>query len=261
MNAQTLILKQTPGQRLFHLLTLALLLLAAGLSHADDSSDPRINATSQGLKNAPSGNAGSKIVEFDALQLTGARGGKLRSKSQQKLTDVNARAVNTDFWFYDANVELFADADRDGYYYGIDLSFDADTVYVEADVYAVVYLSYQLGPWNEYAETDVFSIYGAESGDEYFIETELISGYPTGDYDILIELYDTYDGSFVASIGPEEDTSLSFLPLEDANRDAVVEVTQVVVNSGGGGAVTWLSLLLLGALALRSAVGSRSPGS
>ena len=258
MNAQTLNLKQTPGQRLFHLVTLTLFLLMAGLSYADEATEPRINATSQGLKSAPSGSVAKEVVEFAALQVTGERGGKLRSKTQQKLSDSPARAVNTDFWFYDANVELFSDADRDGYYYGIDLSFDADTVYVAADVFAVVYLSYQLGPWNEYAETEVFSIYGAEGSDEYSIESELISGYPTGDYDILIELYDTFDGSFVASIGPEENTSLSFLPLEDANRDAVVEVTQVVVNSGGGGAVTWLSLLLLGALAMRSAAGSRS---
>ena len=101
-------------------------------------------------------------------------------------------------WFYDAWVDLYADVDNDGYYSGIDLTFDADTIYSVAEVYAVVYLSYELGPWNEYAVTEDFTILGSSGTDEYFIETDLVAGYPTGDYDILIELFDTFDNAFVA---------------------------------------------------------------
>ena len=67
--------------------------------------------------------------------------------------------------------------------------------------------------------------------------------YPTGDYDILIELYDAYDGSFLASIGPEDTSQLSYLPLEDSTRDSAGN-TQVVVNSGGG-SLGWLLLFVL----------------
>ena len=53
-----------------------------------------------------------------------AASGTTRGREQQKL-GAESRTPNTDFWFYDADVELFADDDRDGYFHGIDLWFDA----------------------------------------------------------------------------------------------------------------------------------------
>ncbi|MDX1518322.1 MAG: choice-of-anchor H family protein [Woeseiaceae bacterium] len=162
-----------------------------------------------------------------------------------------SRTPNTDFWFYTADVELFGDEDRDGYFHGIDLLFDADTVYNVADVYAVVYLSEEGGPWFEYAETETFTIFGASSDDEYVIVSELLAGYPRASYDILIELFDTWDNSFVADFGPENTSELAFLPLEDAERDTPVTAPDVVVVSrGGGGAV---DIWTITALALMSA--------
>ncbi|MDX1515434.1 MAG: choice-of-anchor H family protein [Woeseiaceae bacterium] len=161
-----------------------------------------------------------------------------RGRAQQKTASAAARTPNSDFWFYLADVELFADDDRDGYYHGIDLLFDADTIYAHADVYAVVYLSLEGGPWIEYAATENFSVYGATSDDEYVIVSELLSGYPRGSYDLLIELFDAWDDSFVADIGPDNTSELAFLPLEDAERDTPqIGPTPVVVNRGGGGAV------------------------
>ena len=229
-----------------------LTLLAAGLAVADESVETRSSATSQG-KDIQRGALTDGAIAFDehaALLTTGNRDKTAGNKSAQKLSASAARSPNTDFWFYDATVDLFSDLDGDGYYYGIDLWFDADTVYNAADVYAVVYLSYEYGPWNEYAETATFSIFGATDSDSYAVETELVSGYPTGDYDILIELYDAYDNSFVASIGPDETSELSLLPLEDVGRDTP-ENTQIVVNTGGGGAFGWLAILGLLVLAVR----------
>ena len=111
---------------------------------------------------------------------------------------------------------LFNDQDRDGYYHGIDLLFDADTYYTVAEVYAVVYLSYEGGPWNEYGATENFTIFGSSSDDDYVLVSELLEGYPAGSYDILIELFDAYDDTFLAWIGPEDTSELAFLPLEDA---------------------------------------------
>ncbi|MCH8302979.1 MAG: hypothetical protein IH912_09520, partial [Proteobacteria bacterium] len=55
------------------------------------------------------------------------------------------------------------------------------------------------------------------------------------------------DSSFLASFGPDETSALSFLPLEDFNRDAPVDEIPVAVSHGGGGAAdTWtISMLLL----------------
>ncbi len=182
---------------------------------------------------------------YKALSLNGTRS----STSGQQST-------GNDFWFFTADVILFNDDDFDGYYWGIDLLFDADTIYDVADVYAVVYLSFQGGPWNEIAVTESFPIFGATSDDEYVLVTELVSGYPTGDYDLLIELFDSYDGVFLAEFGPEDTSELSFLPLEDANRDDPHFDDPVVIIHGGGGATSWwmisMMLLLLLGTALRN---------
>jgi hypothetical protein len=214
----------------------------------------RQTVTSRGLVSAGGASADLEpdTDQYAALTLTGSREKSKRSTAQGKVSSADAASANTDFWIYLAEVELFLDRDRDGYFTGIDLLFDADTYYEAAEVYAVIYLSYEYGPWNEYAETETFTIFGASAGDEYVVETELVQGYPTGNYDILIELYDAYDNAFVASLGPEDASQLAILPLEDTNRDTPAGTTQIVVNSGGGGAMGWMLLpLLLGAGVLR----------
>lgn len=231
---------------------LSLGLASPGAIAAEDAT--RKATTSQGLVSQGGAAADTEPTtdEYKALTLAGDRSKAARNSGQQKLTGNGAPVPNTDFWFYTADVELFLDRDRDGYYTGIDLLFDADTYYDVADVYAVIYLSYEYGPWNEYAETETFTIFGSSGDDEYVVETDLVEGYPTGNYDILIELYDAYDNAFVASFGPEDTSELAILPLEDVGRDAPAGTTQVVVNSGGGGSLSWLLLLgLVGASALR----------
>jgi hypothetical protein len=182
---------------------------------------------------------------YDPLAITGLREKPGPAAASGKASSATAMAnVSNDFWFYYADVELFNDDDEDGYFYGIDVLFDADTYFEVADVYAVLYLSYEGGPWNEYAVTETFSIHGATSDDEYVVVTELETGYPTGNYDLLIELYDTYDGAFVAEFGPEDDSGLGFLPLEDFNRDDPQRGAGSR-DDHGGGAVDWMTALLL----------------
>ena len=228
------------------------ILLFTGVAMADTGNEePRQSLTAEGHGITRGSVTDGKITykEHEALKL------KERSDSADKDMDVKPRAaevgisLDPDFWFYDVDVELFSDFDRDGYYYGIDLWFDADTNWSIADVYAVIYLSYEFGPWNEYAETEDITLFGTSGTDDYTIETELIAGYPTGDYDILIELYDADTNFLVASIGPEDTSELSYLPLEDSGRDSAGSGgTQVVVNSGGG---SMGLLFLLGLLAVR----------
>jgi len=188
--------------------------------------------------------------EYTSLLTTGDRATDKQSRrSKQTGAANNSAVVNYDFWFYSADVLLFNDHDVDGHYHGIDLLFDADTYYDEAEVYAVVYLSLEGGPWNEYSVTDNFLLFGSSADDEFNIVTELVSGYPTGSYDLLIELFDGYSDAFLASYGPVDTSELAFLPLEDANRDAPYipppPNTTVVVEDGGG-SMNWLTLLVLG---------------
>ena len=220
------------------------------VAEADDELRQTMTSQGKGIKRGRTGDGLTRFDEYGALVTEGDRSGKTATLGTRKSVGTAAQAANTDFWFYYVDVELFGDFDRDGYFHGIDLLFDADTYYTVADVYAVVYLSYEYGPWNEYAVTEDFTLLGSSASDEYIIETELVSGYPAGSYDILIELFDASNDMFVASIGPDETPELALLPLEDMSRDTPPgTTTQVVVNSGGGGGVGWL--LLLGLLAVR----------
>ncbi len=237
--------------------------LATLPAHAADSgstaAEARVSSVSQtarggrdGVRSAPA------RLTYAPLVTGGQRSSGLASSS--KTNAATAKQRSNDFWFYDADVVLFNDDDRDGYYHGIDLLFDVDTVFDEVDVYAVVFLSREGGPWNEYAVSNTFVINGATSDDEYVIVTELESGYPTGSYDLLIELYDAIDGTFLTSYGPEDSSELAYLPLEDYQKDAPYIDEVIVVGHGGGNA---FGLLLLGLLVplmrrLASGAGARS---
>jgi hypothetical protein len=188
--------------------------------------------------------------EHTELSPPGTRSSKMKSTTTSKSSSLMATSANIDFWFYLADVELYADDDRDGYYTGIDLLIDVDTYHSIADIYAVAYLSHEGGPWEEYAVTEDFTIFGSSGTDDYVIVTDLVSGYPRGDYDLLVEIFDARDDAFLAFIGPEESSELSFLPLEDMNRDAQANTdTRVTVNSSGGGSFGALTLLALAAAA------------
>lgn len=162
-------------------------------------------------------------------------------------------AVN-DVWFYSTESMLRVDADGDGYFHAFSIAFDADLRYGGADVYARLYLSYEGGPWNHYATTDVFTIQASDPDDGYVVDTVLELGYPRGHYDVLIELYEAYDQTRIASVGPAESYALAGLPLEDAGRD---QVDTHPSGHGGGGGLGVAGLLSLAGLGLRRRLGSR----
>jgi len=93
------------------------------------------------------------------------------------------------FEIYDADVDLIADMDGDGYHHAINVYFDVDVSYDGATVYAKLYLSREGEPWSQYYTTDLFSIHVDDDSDAYEVETELLEGYAPGYYDILIEIY------------------------------------------------------------------------
>jgi len=237
--------RSSNGIDTFLVLAAGLLAFAAsGVSLAGDGERTSVSRHQVGGRDNP------RIVaetaeEYAALSMDGTRD-KGQTRGGFSKPGSPMQSMSGDFWIYEADVILFNDDDHDGYFHGIDLLFDADTIYSHAEVYAVLYLSFEGGPWNEYGVTEDFDIYGADGGDEYVMVTELMSGYPTGSYDLLIELFDAWDGSFLASLGPEDTSELGYLPLEDYDRDA--PAPQVVVNHGhgGGGSIDgWFIALFL----------------
>lgn len=167
-----------------------------------------------------------------------------------------------DFWVHDADTVLHGDADLDGHYRVLEVSFDVDTYFSSAEVYARIFLSYEGGPWDELHATADFTIFGTSASDDYYVETELVSGYPTGYYDVLIEIHDAWDGRLVADFGPGDTSALAALPLEDVHEDSVSDPGPPVSHSheGGGGAAGPALALWLALIGVVRGRGAAAPG-
>ena len=173
---------------------------------------------------------------------------KQKAASISKLRPQNQN-LNIDFTIYDAWVTYLTDLDFDGYYSRFSVEFDADSVFTQADVYARLYLS-RGDVFEEYHTTGVFTIFGDSSDDSLVVDSELLSGFPTGDYEMLIELYDAFDDSLVATIDGVSDADLSFLALESQNYETQEPV--IIVTEEGGGSFGYLMLLLIPLLMRRT---------
>ncbi|MEM8549086.1 MAG: choice-of-anchor H family protein, partial [Pseudomonadota bacterium] len=230
---------------------MSLILLTAGSAKAAASTTPSEAKTgttqqsNQGYVRDRVGRDDSKAKTATGTKPTAGDG------SARKSASLAPESVNVDFWIYDARTVIRDDFDGDGFFTRVELTFDADTIFTSADVFAVLYLSLEGGTWEEYGETDVFDIFGTSGNDEYFFDTDLLSGFPPGSYDILIELYDAFDNSLAAVYGPEDDLDLFDLPLESVGNDGPAAPIVVSNTEGGGGALgllglTGLALLVFG---------------
>ena len=212
---------------------------------ADEGAEDRLVKAAAGYTAERDPNS---LRELGAHELKRRSPGEVVTKPRSSTGPVSraASAYSPAHWIYDADVELFFDADNDGYYRYLRVRFDVDSYYDPAWVYALLWISADGEVWELYYETDDIRIDGAIPDDEYEVETELLSNYPTGQYDVLLEIYDADTGEFVDEFGPADSSAFALLPLEDADRDAVPPPV-VIVEEGGGGAVSWLTLPLLGA--------------
>jgi hypothetical protein len=157
-----------------------------------------------------------------------------------------------DSYVFEGFTDLFSDRDRDGYFHHLRVTFDVDTVFPVSYVYAMVWISADGNSWERIYTTADFAVYATSPDDDYEVETDLVSGYSTGLYDVLIELYDAQTDTLLDEYGPNESPEFSLLPLEDSYRDGDAPPSDggpVIVEDGGGGASSWLMLpFLLAAL-------------
>ncbi len=161
------------------------------------------------------------------------------------------RDYYADFAIYSATSLLLDDYDNDGFYQTFSVTFDAD-IYSYSDnqlgeVYALMYISKNGGPWTHYFTTDNFIIEADSDLDEYEVITTFLSGYTNDHYDVLIDLYQVGYSDIVATYSSNDSSALYALPLESTDyNEPYVEVIEV---SGGG--IYWLIVILLGSLLIR----------
>ena len=189
----------------------------------------------------------SKTSEQPALVSFGARVTDTQAKS---VTSKNGcfNCSHPDFKIFDSRVSIWGDDDADGFYRSLSVTFDVDNYGPGEWVYARLFLSFEGGPWNEYAVTDDFYIEGLAADDNYIIDTDLLTGYPTGFYDVLIEVYHADTAQFLTLSGPDEDLDLSVLALEDSDRDRYDSHDDYYYVHGGHGGSP--GLVLVGILIL-----------
>lgn len=226
-------------------LILILSAVAAGYGHADEAATgpEKVHRTAEGFT-AGSGERGSAT----STQLK--EHSTMAADSLSKPRSVATSLTTGNAWIFDADAVLFDDLDGDGYFRFLSVRFDADTYLPGMYVYAMLYLSADGQTWEHYYTTDDFLIDGTVPDDEYYVETELLEGYPPGLYDVLIELYDADFGTFEDEFGPAQTSALGLLAIEDASWDVPPIQVSVTTEHGGGGAMSyWLVALFLCAAA------------
>ncbi len=185
---------------------------------------------------------------------------KTDRQTQEKTQQKQKRLQKNDgyVWVDYATVGFSADLDGDGFFTSVSLDFDVDTDYEAIDVYARLFLSLEQGPWIEYAATDNFLV-SAFGDDPYYVDTDLVEGFPAGYYDLRIEVYDAADDYLLAIFGPAESGELSYLPLEDEYEDSgyINDPVIIIEDNGGGGSVGSVALLALLLLLVAQLVKSR----
>ena len=154
------------------------------------------------------------------------------------------------FEIYEADVQLIADLDGDGFHHAINVFFDVDVSVDSATVYAKLYLSREGEPWSQYFTTDLFTIHGDDVSDAYEVETELMEGYAPGYYAVLVEIYSLDHADMVASSVLDYHSLGKDVMVEDLARDepyeeSYTEYYEESYSESGAGSVGALLLFFL----------------
>jgi len=170
----------------------------------------------------------------------------IQKSNKTLIAQNNSQNYYADFAIYGATSVLQDDFDGDGFYQTFSVIFDADIYsYTEdqfGEVYALLYISKNGGPWSHYFTTDNFIVEGDTDLDEYEVITTFLSGYSTDYYDVLIDLYQVGYSDIVASYSSDDSNALYALSLESADYD---EPYVEVVESSGGGAFSVVTLFVI----------------
>jgi hypothetical protein len=166
-------------------------------------------------------------------------GAQLTLSEKMPLSRESARNNDdTDFWIYDSFVTFTADIDYDGYHSSFTLEFDVDTIYTSAPIYAVIYTSTS-DVFTPFYTTNIYEINGDNTQDAIIIENDLVTGFPSNEYELMVMIYDADTDEVVAVADGTDDADLAYLSLESENYE-YVETVEVIVVEHGGALGIWL---------------------
>lgn len=181
------------------------------------------------------------------------------SATHGTLNNYAAKSARSDYYsfsIYQGYAQLIEDFDEDGYFQTFSVTFDADAITTSYDdqfeVYAELYLSKNGGPWMHYYSTDNFIIDGESEDDIYEVYTTLDQGYPSDQYDVLIDLYEVGYDDIMASYSSNDTNDLYALPLESSDYDPTYSPVYIVEEHHGGSSSVFMITALFTLLLIRS---------
>lgn len=133
-------------------------------------------------------------------------------------TFTTAALSSGDVSMYNVWFDFTRDDDGDGYYHQFNVSFDLDTRLSSASVYVTGQLNN--GASTPLFRTDPFTLRGATGSDSYQATVLLTEGYPSTQYALTLRVYDAQTNALLFSYGPNSDSELAQLYLEDVSREA-----------------------------------------
>jgi len=234
------------------ILTIFLMLLVPGVIYATDT--PNQTRSAGKLVNNNSQDLNSVLANRPVVVSTMKKARGTENNSGAVLVQQNRTANHgslIEFEIFDAWVELTGDIDHDGFFHRVKTTFDADVNSPVETVYAKLYLSYEGGPWQQFADSELYEIYHDSIADTYEVVGELIEGYPPGYYEVLIELHSFYHAGVVASRMISSDVEGYAISLEDLSYDEAYIQDNVYYQPDyivGAGSISWPGILILGFL-------------
>lgn len=201
------------------------------------------NAVSDQISGKATGKTRNEILRIQQAKDSGQITNQSRS-----LTLSISSSYAPEFTIYNAFTTLQDDFDKDGFYRTFSVVFDADMYSYDShdisEVYALLYLSENGGPWFHYYTTNDFIIHSDSDQDTFEVITTFMEGYHPGHYDLLIDLYQVGCDHIVATYSSDDSDALYALPLESADHDQVY-VDAVYIHHGGSLSTLLLIMLFL----------------
>lgn len=175
------------------------------------------------LANSPQAHAATTdTVEAGAKfrgKLVSNPGKSERPVTTQKLIDPNTATVNgTSVAVYDVWFDMLGDTDGDGYYHQFDVNFDLDTLYSHQRVYVIGKLH---GNTSQVLfQTEPYTLNGDSGSDSYQARVLLTDGYPSGQYELSLTVYDADSHAQLLHYDSQDNYRLASLYLEDSSRES-----------------------------------------
>lgn len=148
---------------------------------------------------------------------TGATEMKAQAETSASAFSIQALS-GADFSMYNVWFDFTRDDDGDGYYHQFNINFDIDTRLSSASIYVTGQLNN--GTSTPLFRTDPFTIRGATGSDSYQATVLLTDGYPATRYELTLRVYDASSNALLFTYGPQQDSDLAQLYLEDVTREA-----------------------------------------